>query len=72
MDVNAISNALGDNGFILGSKPCGYDASIHSTLAGISILHFDIKIGAYVRQNPCLMAYIARMINYTIPRQNII
>jgi hypothetical protein len=61
MDVDAISNALGDNDFILGSKPCGYDASIHATLAGISTSHFDIKTGEYVRQNSRLMAYIARM-----------
>ena len=61
MDVDAISNAMGENDFILGREPCGYDASIFATLAGISTPYFDCPTGAYVRDNRALMAYIARM-----------
>ncbi len=61
MDIDALNIALGDNNFILGEEPCGYDASIYATLVGISVPHFDSKAGEYVRQNPRLMAYIKRM-----------
>lgn len=61
MDVDAINNAIGENDFLLGNAPCGYDASIHATLMGISTPYFESRTGEYVRQNPRLMAYIARM-----------
>lgn len=63
MDVDAISDALGDNDFILGANPCGYDASIYATIAGISTTFFDCRTGEYARQNPRLMSYIDRMKN---------
>ena len=61
MDIDVLDEALGDNNFMLGDEPCGYDASIHGTLAGISTPHFESKTGEYVRQNPRIMAYIKRM-----------
>lgn len=61
MDIDALDEALGDNNFILGDEPCGYDASIHGTLAGLATPHFDIKAGEYLRNNKRLMAYIKRM-----------
>lgn len=61
LDIDALSDALGDNNFILGDEPCGYDASIFGTLAGISTKHFESKTGEYARENSKLMAYLKRM-----------
>lgn len=61
MDIAAISDALGDNDFILGAKPCGADATVHATLAGLATNHFKSEVGDYLRQQPKIMEYIARM-----------
>ena len=61
LDIDALNDALGDNDFILGQRPCGFDASIFASLYGLSTPHFDIPTGAYVRENRRLMAYIDRM-----------
>lgn len=60
-DIDTLNNVLGDNLFILGDEPCGYDASIHATIAGLAITHFTSKSSDYLRTKPKLLAYLKRM-----------
>lgn len=61
LDIDAIVDFIGENDFILGKEPCGYDASIHATLCGIATPYFKSETGEYVRSQAKLMAYIERM-----------
>lgn len=60
-DVEAVKAILGDKKFILGDRPCGYDASVHAFVWAMACPLFESEIGAYIRADATLMAYIERM-----------
>jgi glutathione S-transferase len=67
LDLEVISDFLGDNNFLLGDEPCGYDASVHATLMGLGTPHFDSQAGEYLRNHKKLSAYIKRMSEFYYP-----
>ena len=60
-DIDALSNIIGDNLFLLGNEICGYDAMAHAMLWGVSIDYFDNDVSKYLRTKPNLIAYIKRI-----------
>lgn len=60
-DIDAISNLLGDNLFILNNEPCAADASLYGHLAAFETTFFDSEAADYIRTKPNLMKYLKRM-----------
>lgn len=61
IDIDTISDFIGENLFLLGNEPCCYDASVHASLLGLSTKHFKSKTNDYIHTKPNLLAYIKRM-----------
>lgn len=72
LDIDSVSNILGDKLFILGDEPCGYDASIHACLWAAACPLFEIELGEYVRNNPKLLAYLKRMNELYYPEYSLL
>jgi len=60
-DVKTIETMLGDQDFMLGSKPAEADATVYAFLHGISAEVFPTPIQAHIRESKTLMGYLARM-----------
>lgn len=60
-DVNSVVTLLGNTTYLLGDKICGADASVFGSLFSASSSYFDTKLGAYIRSQPKIMAYLERM-----------
>ncbi len=60
-DVNAVATLLGGKKYLLGSNPCGVDATVHASLWTASCPLFESVIGAHIRSHEKIMAYIERM-----------
>ena len=56
--VDAVSNILGDNTYILGKKICGTDAAIYGFLLSLSCPIFKSEIREYTETKANLMAYL--------------
>lgn len=59
--VDAVSNILGDNKYILGKRVCGTDATAYGFLLSLSCPIFKSEIREYVETKVNLMDYLARM-----------
>jgi glutathione S-transferase len=60
-DVDAVSTQLGDNAYLMGNTICGADASVFGCLLSASSPYFKTELGAYIRSQPNIMAYVKRM-----------
>lgn len=60
-DVNSVATLLGNNTYLLGDKICGADASVFGSLYSASSSYFNTELGAYIRSQPKIMAYLERM-----------
>jgi glutathione S-transferase len=60
-DVNSVVMLLGDNTYLLGDKICGSDAAVFGSLCSASTNFFKTELGAYIRSQPKIMAYLERM-----------
>jgi glutathione S-transferase len=52
---------ISDDGLVLGDKICGADASVFGSLYSASSSYFNTGLGAYIRSQPKIMAYLERM-----------
>ncbi|MGB3176699.1 MAG: glutathione S-transferase family protein [Albidovulum sp.] len=59
--ASAISDILGGNSYILGSRPCGADATAYGFLASAESQFFTSPYGEFIRTKPNLVSYLARM-----------
>lgn len=60
-DFSAVSAILGDKPYLLGDKPCGYDATCYAFVSSALTPLFDHPTISPVRQYPNLAAYCERM-----------
>ncbi len=56
-DIDAISNLLGDKPWLMGSEPCGADASVWSSVASVLCPHFDGRMRDHAEGKANLVAY---------------
>jgi glutathione S-transferase len=60
-DANSVAALLGNDNYLLGDKICGADASVFGSLYSASSSYFNTELGAYIRSQPKIMAYLERM-----------
>ena len=60
-DVDCVSALLGNNTYLLGDKVCGADATVFGSLFSASSPFFNTELGAYIRSQPNIMAYLKRL-----------
>lgn len=60
-DVDCVSALLGNNTYLLGDKVCGADATVFGSLFSASSPFFNTELGAYIRSQPKIMAYLKRL-----------
>ena len=60
-DVDCVSALLGNNTYLLGDKVCGADATVFGSLFSASSPLFNTELGAYIRSQPKIMAYLKRL-----------
>jgi glutathione S-transferase len=56
-DTDAIAAFLGDKPFLMGSDPCGADASVWSSVAGVLCTYFETPIRTHAEKHANLIAY---------------
>ncbi len=56
-DIDALGAFLGDKPFLMGSEPCGADASVWSSVAGVLCPVFETPIRRHAEQHANLIAY---------------
>lgn len=66
-DVEAIAAFLGDKPWLMGSGPCGADATVWSMVAGVLYPAFDTGFRRAAQQRPNLMAYRDRGMSRWFP-----
>jgi glutathione S-transferase len=59
--VAAVANQLGSNEYLMGSQPCGADATVYAFMNGALCAHFDSKMRPYVVQRSNIVSYCERM-----------
>ena len=59
-DMDAISDILGSKPWLMGPEPCGADASVWSSVAGVLCPHFDSPMRDHAATKANLVAYRAR------------
>lgn len=67
MALKALSDVLGDNRYLMGSKPCGADATVFSFVAGALCPVFDSGILGHAQSHSNLVAYNERMMQEFYP-----
>ncbi len=60
-DYAALATILGDKPYLLGDRPCGYDASCYAFIASALVPLFDHPAIDAIKQHPNLVAYSQRM-----------
>ncbi|NNF79506.1 MAG: glutathione S-transferase family protein [Rhizobiales bacterium] len=60
-DFAALAAILGDKPYLLGDRPCGFDASFYAFVSGAMVPLFDHPTTAAAKKHPNLVAYCARM-----------
>jgi glutathione S-transferase len=63
----SISAILGDKPYLMGSEPCGADASVLSMVAGVTCPSFDTESRKHVERHPNLLSYRARLFGSYFP-----
>lgn len=56
-DIDAIAAFLGDKPFLMGPDPCGADASVWSSVAGVLCPYFDTPVRTHAETHANLIAY---------------
>ena len=56
-DIDAVANILGDRPWLTGSEPCGADASVWSSVAGVLCPHFESPMRVHAATRANLVAY---------------
>lgn len=65
--IEALSQLLGDQAFLMGESPSGVDATAFGVLASVSTPFFDTPLRRMVEARPNLVAYVARMMQRYYP-----
>ncbi|MCP5084614.1 MAG: glutathione S-transferase family protein [Alphaproteobacteria bacterium] len=60
-DFAALAAVLGDKPYLLGDRPCGFDASCYGFVSGATVPLFDHPTSAAAKKHPNLVAYCERM-----------
>jgi glutathione S-transferase len=60
-DIDCVETLMGGNRYILGTKPCGTDATVFPFLFSTAAPYFRSEAGDYIRTRPKLVAYLDRM-----------
>lgn len=60
-DVDSVAAMLGDNTYLLGENICGADATVFGCLLSASADFFKTELGAYIREQATIMAYLKRL-----------
>lgn len=55
--LDAVSQILGDRPYLMGDSPCGADALVFSTVAGVLCETFESDLLTHARSKPNLVAY---------------
>eukprot|EP00041_Stephanoeca_diplocostata_P021461 m.500334 g.500334 ORF g.500334 m.500334 type:complete len:163 (-) comp21833_c0_seq7:278-766(-) len=67
IEIHAVSTFLGEKTYILGDRPCSFDATVYGYLAPLIQFELAHPLCELVRSLPNLMAYIARMRTEVFP-----
>lgn len=65
--LDALDILIGDSPFLMGARPCGADALVFATLAGIMTPHFVSPLRDEAIRRPRLVAYVSRMMDRYYP-----
>ena len=65
--IEALSQVLGDNRYLMGAQPCGADATAFAFVAGALPTCFESPLRQKVEQTPNLIAYRDRMMAEFFP-----
>ena len=65
--VDALSQVLGDNRYLMGAQPCGADATVFAFIAGAMPKVFESPLRDKVERTPNLVAYHDRMMAEYFP-----
>lgn len=57
----SVAEILGDQPYLMGSSPCGADATAFAFIASALCPHFDTPLRVAVQMHPNLVAYVARL-----------
>ena len=66
-DLESIAGILGDKPFLMGSEPCGADASVFAAVMSALSPHFEGPITQAARKHPNLVAYRDRCLALWYP-----
>ena len=66
-DLTALSAILGDQDYLLGSQPCGADATAFAFVAGCLSKVFETPLRSCAESLPNLVAYESRLMNLYYP-----
>ncbi len=66
-DIESIAAVLGEKPFLMGSKPCGADATLFAFTAGLLCARFDTPTRSVAQTHPNLVAYADRMLKQYFP-----
>ena len=66
-DLAAVAAILGDKPYLLGDRPCGFDASCYGFVSATLVPMFDHPTTAAARRHPNLVAYAERMRDQYFP-----
>jgi len=59
--IGSVSNVLGDNEYLMGSQPCGADATVYAFMISSLCSHFDTRLRASAQKFPNIVEYCERM-----------
>jgi glutathione S-transferase len=65
--VEAVAAILGDKPYLMGSQPCGADATLFAFAAGLLCPHFNTPIRAAAEAHLNLVYYVSRMTHQYFP-----
>lgn len=70
-DLNAAEALIARNGFLLGARPCGADATTFAFIWAAECPYFKSEIGDHIRSRPVLMNYLKQMRALYFPDYNV-
>lgn len=67
--IDALAAQIGDRPWLMGDQPCGADAFVSASIAGVLCPLFDSRLGDHARTHANLVAYADRAIATWFPDQ---
>jgi glutathione S-transferase len=65
--MQAVAEILGDKPYLMGSQPCGADATAYAFVSGLLCPHFDSPIRKDIQRHANLVAYSERLTRQFFP-----